>query len=155
MNEVLTNDAASNNWSLIGADDKIKLVTLKTTGFSVPGMSTEGSTGPTLGGLLADIGPDTIMFDPFTFVFIVDENYANYRKVFKWMKDNAKDSMPEYIDIIVRLLNNQQEPQGVSIEFTTCRPTMLGDVTMDTVGGEKVLTCSVTLKFEDMDFIDD
>ncbi|CAL9976422.1 tail tube [Vibrio phage K469] len=155
MNEAMTNDASSNNWSLIGADDKIKLMTAKVTGFSIPGMSTEGTTGPNMGGLLADIGSDTIMYDPFTFIFIVDENYANYRKIFKWMKSNAVSGKPTYVDFMVRLLDNQQKTQKVTLEFTGCRPTMLGDVTLDTIGGEKILVCSITMKFEDMDFIEE
>ncbi|CAL9977640.1 tail tube [Vibrio phage K397] len=154
MNEAITNDAASNNWSLIGADSSIRLMTPKVTGFSIPGVSTEGNTGPNMGSLLADIHSDTILYDPFTFVFIVDENYANYIELFKWIKSNAKTNDPKYVDFIVRLLDNQQKSQGVDLEFKECRPTMLGDVTLDTIGGEQVLVCTVTMKFMDMDFIE-
>ncbi|AUR97717.1 hypothetical protein NVP1244A_015 [Vibrio phage 1.244.A._10N.261.54.C3] len=155
MNEAIKNDAASNNWCLLGADEKIKLMTHKVTGFSIPGVSTEGNTGPNRGGLLADIGADTILYDPFTFVFIVDEDYTNYKKIFNWMKSNAKSGNPEYVDFMVRLLNNQQEEQGVTLEYSSCRPTMLGDVTLDTIGNDKFLICSVTMKFQDVNFIDE
>lgn len=148
-----TNDASSNNWRLISADDAFKLTTHKTTGFSIPGVSTEGTTGPNMGGLLANIAPDTILFDPFTFVFIVDEDYANYKALFKWMISNVKEAL-HVIDIDVDLVDNQQRSQGITLTFKDCRPSMLGEVTLDTTGEDPVLICTVTMKFQDMAFIE-
>lgn len=156
MNVMNVNDASSDKWVLAigGTSRKYSFFTKKVTGFPIPGISAQGEEGPkNRGEFMLDIKADTILFEPLSFTFVIDEDYTNYRLLRKWMMDNAAKNIADREDISVTLLNNQGKVQGVEMTFNGARPINLGDVELDTTGTMPVLTCTVTFKYEWSDFV--
>lgn len=149
-----TNDAASDKWRLTFEGLELILFSQKVIGFDIPDVSCMGTKGPSGDHVLSLVSGDRMEYSQVNFMFVVDEDYANYRTLFNWMKSNCKKDLPVERDFAVDLLNNRGQNQGVSLDFEHARPTSLGSFTLDTSGAEPVLICTVTLDFQDMDFRD-
>lgn len=156
VNTLSLNDASSDKWmlSIGGTKRNYPFFTKKVTGFSIPGCSAQGEEGPkNRGEFMLDIKADTVMFEPLSFTFVVDEDYTNYKLLRKWLMDNAAVNIAEREDISVMLLNNQGKPQGVEMLFSNSRPINIGDIELDTTGASPSLLCTVTFKYEWSDFV--
>ncbi|AWY10155.1 tail completion protein [Vibrio phage VAP7] len=147
------NDASSDKWRLFFEGLDLILFSQKVTGFDIPDISSMGIRGPSPDPILFDAHGDRVEFSPVNFIFVVDENYANYKKLFEWLKTNAGKNIPVTRNFTVELLDNRGKQQNVTLEFQHGRPTALGSFQLDTTAETPTLLCTLTMNFQDMNFI--
>lgn len=147
------NDAASDKWRLYFQGTDLILFSQKVIGFDIPDVSAIGSRGPSPDVFMSELNSDRIEFAPVSFQFVVDEDYANYRKLFDWMVSNTKSDIPMTRDFYVELLDNRGKTQNVLLEFQEGRPTNLGSFTLDTTAESPTLLCTLMMNFQEMKFL--
>ena len=96
-----------------------------------------------------------LVFDDFTIMFIVDEDYTNYIEILDWImsianparnNDERNPKETEHVsDATIELLTNNKNPVK-SITFVDCFPINLGELTLTTLDNE-IQICSLTLKY--------
>lgn len=94
---------------------------------------------------------DRISFDEIQLSFIVDKTYRNYYHCYKWIRDNVNRNEPILRDVTITLLDNQSQPQGVSITYKDCFPINVSPPLLDNSGATTDIVISMTLKVVDME----
>lgn len=146
------NDASSSKWMMILPIGKgLELVANKTTDFEVPGMSADGTIGPRVGSTMLVVPADTIFFDPITFTFIVDESYENYIAIAGHLVRTPKLETSEiFFDVTIKPLTNTGRDTGLEFIFMDTMLANLSAVSLDNNASVKTLTCTATLKFQNL-----
>lgn len=147
------NNLGSANWiaTIYGAEDLV----LKFTKFELPGVSAGVTALGNRTEFIAQTGGGHIEYDNLEIEFLVDEDLKNYRKLYKWMRDNAKRGIDENVSIFVHFIGNDKQFQGVEVEFYECFPIALDKLELDTDGHEADVHCGVTFAYTAFDFVDE
>ena len=129
----------------------------------LPGVSTSPAVVPSPFVNIPFQG-DHVKFNAFSISFKIDENFANYKEIFDWVKDSAKLSFYDYnqianqpiysgngiySDVTLTLLDSQNQPK---IDFMIKRafPIYLSDVDCDsTITDIEYLTAEATFALVD------
>jgi hypothetical protein len=96
---------------------------------------------------------DTVEYDPITFVFIVNEDYANYIYILDWMKDQQKREAPKdrFKDITIHVLNNNKLANLRFVLYNSF-PTSLGNIDLESAVVEAATpVCQVTFRYQYFD----
>jgi hypothetical protein len=146
------NNFGSANWIVqVGLDQGL---TLKTTKFKMPGVNA-GVTG--IGNrteFVLQASGDHVQYDNLEIDFLLDENLANYIKLYKWMRDNVKRGIEETASINIHFLGNDKKFQGVDVEFYEAFPISLDSFELDSDGHDTDVVCTVTFAYTGFDFVD-
>lgn len=145
------NDASSNKWLMVLPFD-LNLVARKVTDFEIPGVSADGTIGPRVSSSTMMIIPaDTIFFDPVVYTFIVDESYENYITLMSKLLNTPKSQADQiFFDFTVMPLSNTGRPTGVEFVYMNAMLSNMSTISLENNASVKTLTCTVTLKFENM-----
>lgn len=147
----LSNFGSSNWIAYIPGYDEL---TIKLTKFTIP----EVTAGVTPIGnrteYVLQMGGDHVQFDNLELEFLLDENFLNYIKLFKWMRGNVRENVETTQSIFVHFIGNDKKFQGVEIEFLEAFPISLSQIELDTDGNDTDVHCSVTFAYTAFDFVD-
>lgn len=94
---------------------------------------------------------DRISFDEIQLNFIVDRTFRNYYHCYKWIRGNVNRNDPILRDVTITLLDNQNQPQGVSITYRDCFPINISPPLLDSTGATTDMIVGITLKVSDME----
>lgn len=93
---------------------------------------------------------DKIEYDSLTVEFLVNEDWANYIELYKWIKDQRWKNNPKdhFSDLTLWVLNNNKLPI-TKIVYYDAFPTSVSELDFDSSTTEPVnLTCSVTFSYQ-------
>lgn len=133
--------------------DAAEELTLNIFGTIIPGLNLDIIEGNWQGAVISfDSGRMT--FEPWTFEFVVDSNFNNWKVLYRWITiiNNNKDihgALPsEYtVDATLRITDNFLN-EILRIHFTNCWPNLLGEITLTTREGEMNLECTAGLVYD-------
>ena len=111
------------------------------TAANLPGITLGEASfvGPTIDSFMAG---DTLVFDPLTITFIVDEDLQNWQEIYKWLaglgfphtsdeyKNFAKTRTSVFSDATMTLFNSNMNP-NYRITFRDIFPTSLSEISFD------------------------
>ena len=156
--------------------------TLQTTGFSfgiarcpninwfvqeaiIPGVTLGDASKNSAVGRAAFAG-DNLLYDELVLTFAIDENLANWREIYNWMRglaptrleklDNQYGALKEsdfYVvsDGTLTVMTNANNP-NIEIYFKDLFPLSLGNVELKTTDTEiNVITCRVSFRYTSYD----
>ena len=109
--------------------NKLPKVKYFCTGVTLPGITFSEAIHSTTLAIQSYLPGDSILFDPLTVKFIVDEDMKNYQEIYNWI---------------------MQLGPGMDTDdfmFEDCFPTSLGTIEFTTQGDQEYATCDVTLRF--------
>lgn len=100
---------------------------------------------------------DKLSFGELQCNIIMDENMTAYEEMYNWITSLVEDSnvaprsrtdtqRPTYSDITVTALTSNNN-KTKEIKYKDAVPTLLGDVSFETVGGDQFLTFPVSFTF--------
>lgn len=121
----------------------------------LPGLSMGGIDSPYKNnqGVLPS---NRIDYDPWTFSFIVDEDYTNFRILFAWMKmfeRGGGNVVGVFKDISLHLLTSNKTG-GQKVTFFGAVPMTLSALSFDSGTIEPMpITCSATFRYQYYDFV--
>lgn len=122
------------------------------TTFSLPSISaTEVQTN--FRGNQLSMPSEVIQYDPLNVRFLIDENFENYKEIFKWFQDNKGSDKPIVSDVTLIILSSHNNVTN-KLKFVDAYPTSLSGVefnTQDTTS--EYLTTDVTLKYTYFEFV--
>lgn len=93
---------------------------------------------------------DKIEYDSLTVEFLVNEDWANYIELYKWIKDQRWKNNPKdhFSDLTLWVLNNNKLPI-TKIVYYDAFPTSVSELDFDSSTTEPVnLMCSVTFSYQ-------
>jgi hypothetical protein len=147
------NNMQSSNWfaHIPGFDE----LTFKIKKFSIPAVTAGVTSIGNITSFVLEESGDHITYEELTFDFLVDENLLNYRKLYKWMRENTRVGIADTTSIFIHATDNNKMFQGVELEFLEAFPIELGELEMESDGDVPEVTCTITFKFTAFDFVDE
>jgi len=105
-------------------------------------------------GAVVQFDSGRMSYEPWTFQFVVDSNFLNWKVLFRWLTsiNNNKDvhgGFPsEYaVDATLRVTDNFLN-EILRIYFTNVWPQMIGEVSFTTREGEMNLECTASFVYD-------
>lgn len=93
---------------------------------------------------------DKIEYDSLTVEFLVNEDWANYIELYKWIRDQRWKNNPKdhFADLTLWVLNNNKLPI-TKVVYYDAFPTSVSELDFDSSTTEPVnLVCSVTFSYQ-------
>ena len=142
----------SGNWFLVipGYDNLV----IKTTKFQIPEVNAGQSSIGNRTEFVLQTSGDHIQYENLTVEFLVDENLANYIKLYKWMRHNTHNGIEQATSIFCHFTSNDKKFQGIEFEFLEAFPITLGSIDLDVNDENTDLTCSATFAYTAFDITD-
>jgi hypothetical protein len=105
-----------------------------------------------------NVPSNRIEFDPINFNFFVDEDFANYEKLFFWMVDVTRTEpvIPTMLKNITLHITNSSKNHKVAFRFHQAYPTMLSALPLDSGVTDPTPTiCSASFRYQYFEIIRD
>ena len=146
------NNAGSSNWIayILGQEELV----MKLTKFELPAVNAGVTALGNRTNIVMQTSGDHLQFDNLELEFIVDENFLNYIKIFKWMISNTKHGIEDSQSVFVHLISNEKKFQGMKVEFYEAFPISLSSLEFDTDGRDTDIHCTVTFAYFGFDFVE-
>lgn len=114
---------------------------------AVPDVNLGGSPFPTrtVDVLLPS---NKLSYDPVPFNILVSEDLREWVEVYKWMDDLTRLDGQNYITAELTVLDSVNRPV-VRFLYTGAYPLMLGGLQYSMMDQERVLSCNLTLQFDE------
>ena len=146
------NNLGSANW--VCFIPGYKDLALKVTKFDLPEVNAGVTAIGNRTAFVLQTSGDHITYENLELEFLLDENLANYIKLYKWMRENTRNGIEEPQSIFIHFLGNDKKFQGVEVEFYEAFPITLSKVSMDTDGNSTDLTFSASFAYTAFDFVE-
>lgn len=89
-----------------------------------------------------------LSYDPVPFNFLVSEDLREWIEVYKWMDDLTRLDGQNHMTAELTILNSANKPVTRFV-FTGIYPLMLGGLNYSMIGQDVVLSCNLTLQFDE------
>ncbi len=103
-----------------------------------------------------NVPSNRIEFDPMNLTFLVDEDFANYEKLYHWMVETTMTEpvVPEMMKNITLHLTNSSKNHKLSFRYHKAYPTMLSALPFDSTVTDAIpLTCSASFRYQYFEII--
>jgi len=119
----------------------------------IPGVSVSATSLTTHTNVTLPVPGDTLEYEDLPVDFFVDEDYANWISVHKWLIANTKKTGFIFSDIAIISLTNNFNP-NVKFQFVNAFPDSLSGVNLTTASGaDSPLTARVNFKYSYYDIL--
>lgn len=142
------NSARANHWYcyIPGMDE----FTFKLKTCPIPEVNLGTIDMPTNSDIKVKLPGDRLDYQPMNMTFIVDENYANHRKLYEWMVSNVVNYGTDLRDIMILLLDSNMKPiDNCQINVSNSFPTTLTEVMLDSEAPNPVLICNCIINYDE------
>ena len=118
-----------------------------------PGASLDTRRKETFDGYCYTLGPDNVTFPSVQLFFVVDEDFANWKFLFNWMRfinDNRHEFNGEDAPVANGILSYYANNNVFEVEFLRLFPSDLGSIQFSKAREQEFLEAQVTFLFDDM-----
>lgn len=122
-------------------------ISFKLQNAAVPDVNLGGSPFPTRTVDIM-IPSNKLAYDPVPFNFLVSEDLREWIEVYKWMDDLTRLDGQNDMTAELTILDSVNRPVARFL-FTGVYPLMLGGLQYSMIGQESVLSCNLTLQFDE------
>jgi hypothetical protein len=91
---------------------------------------------------------EKMMYDPLTIRIAVDENFASYLEIYRWMKSHTNQNDVKVIDMSLSILSSHNNPIQ-TFTFVNAFPTNIGQLDFDAQATDvEYLYMDVTFRYD-------
>lgn len=146
MPNQVKNNSKPTNFQVIF--NRIPNVVFKLQQVNVPTLTLAPTRLPTHGDVEVYLPGDTLVFEDWTFDFIVDEDLSNYRELYNWFRDLVDEiDLQDKVDTASLLFLDNNKVPMFSFNFEEIFPTILTDLLFVTNTDDSTLVCSASFKY--------
>lgn len=96
---------------------------------------------------------EKLEYAPLTVSFLVDEDMVNYKELYNWMKENAREIGESTVDATLSILTSHGNV-GQQIRFVECFPTSLSSLDFNSQNSDvEYFTAQTTLRYNYYEFL--
>jgi len=141
------NYLSANGYRLLIDDSKYRDLEYQITEASLPSVTFGESPTPHR-NQEGYVPGDTIIYDPISLTFIIDEKLRSYTTILDWMVECRDQGVTAVKDIELLLFTNHNNPR-TRIRFTRAFPTSLSEILFtSTTSDTQYLTASATFRYD-------
>jgi hypothetical protein len=97
---------------------------------------------------------DTIIYEPLTVTFVVDENLISYRKIVDWIIDLRENHVNAVHDLELFIYTNHNNANQ-RIRFVNGFPTSLSEITFNSTNSDiEYSVASMSIRYDYYEFVD-
>lgn len=149
MSNANLNNLGSGNWWIVipGYDD----LTIKLTKFQIPEVNAGITSIGNRTEFVLQTSGDHIQYENLSVEFLIDENLANYIKIYKWMRHNTHVAIEQSTSIFCHFISNDKKFQGIEFEFIEAFPITISSIDLDADATDTEIPCTVTFAYTAFD----
>jgi len=135
----------------IAGSDKFKNVPFFLTAINIPGLVLNHTEIGGRASTRMNISSDTINWNALSFEMLIDEDFEIYKELLGIIKKNIQLKNGTFVDFFFDFwieLSNSKGNKILRIDFSNCRISSIGDITLDTQDEATEHTLSMDIVFD-------
>lgn len=132
--------------------DGLENVIFKLRNYSIPSIELPSMKMGGTGNWDVKIPGTRLNYGDVQFEFSVDADFANYRRVYEWMRRSVIN--PEFKTVTIFILDGEKHIQNVTIEYYNTMPVRMTSILLDAQNTQMVAYCNMDIAYEYFDFVD-